>query len=37
MRFLGVFLYMLFCAELCAYQSRVESIIVNMREEAESS
>ena len=37
MRFLIVFLSMMFCVELCAYQSRVESIIVNMREEAESS
>lgn len=37
MRFLIVFLSMLFCVELWAYQSRVESIIVNMREEAESS
>ncbi len=27
MRFLIVFLSMMFCVELCAYQSRVESII----------
>lgn len=33
MRFLIVFLSMLFCVELWAYQSRVESIIVNMRED----
>lgn len=31
MRFLIVFLSMMFCVELCAYQSRVESVVVKTR------